>query len=221
VPDPEAILQGVTTRDRTSDRGPSRPQCAHDAVIDLAYRMTKLGPSHWGEVLVERTATIAIGVPTRARTSPPSDSHLTFLPAMVVASHRPKGSFRVAPYLDALGAGMEPGPRHRANARRSRRTSLPVIDACDSSGSGQLSGQLVHELLEGVRSNRTLGQVRRRRTSACVSPAGVHLRYQRGEKGERVTASLRMGLFRVGGEFPTINPLPSIAGGCTFSRLGR
>jgi len=29
--------------------------------------------------------------------------------------------------------------------------------------------------------------------------AGVHLRYQRSEEGERITASLRVGLFRVGG----------------------
>jgi len=29
--------------------------------------------------------------------------------------------------------------------------------------------------------------------------AGVHLRYHRSEEGEKVTAALRVGLFRVGG----------------------
>ena len=38
--------------------------------------------------------------------------------------------------------------------------------------------------------------------------AGVHLRYQRSEEGEKVTASLRVGLFRVGGGTLTINPPP-------------
>jgi len=36
--------------------------------------------------------------------------------------------------------------------------------------------------------------------------AGVHLRYQRTERGEKVTACLRVGLFRVGGPIRTRRP---------------
>jgi hypothetical protein len=40
--------------------------------------------------------------------------------------------------------------------------------------------------------------------------AGVHLRYQRSEEGERVTASLRVGLFRVGGPTGNLGPRPVV-----------
>ena len=43
APDPEAILQGVTTPQDSSDQVPSRPRCAHTAIIDSTDRSTKAG----------------------------------------------------------------------------------------------------------------------------------------------------------------------------------
>jgi len=75
-----------------------------------------------------------------------------------------------------------------------------VIDAFCSSDSGELSGPLVHELLEGVGGlTALLTESDTAERQRVYRAAGVHLRYQRTEEGEKVTASLHVGLFRVGG----------------------
>ena len=84
-----------------------------------------------------------------------------------------------------------------------------VIDAFSSSDSGELSGPLVHELLEGVGGLTTLLATSDTAERQLVyRAAGVHLRYHRSEEGEKVTASLRVGLFRVGGGIATISTCP-------------
>jgi hypothetical protein len=52
---------------------------------------------------------------------------------------------------------------------------------------------------ESVDSLRCLAKADSAERQQVYRAAGVHLRYQRSEEGERVTASLRVGLFRVGG----------------------
>jgi hypothetical protein len=53
--------------------------------------------------------------------------------------------------------------------------------------------------------------------------AGVHLRYHRSEEGEKVTAALRVGLFRVGGGTPTFfgglqpSPLDRVQGSTSYA----
>jgi hypothetical protein len=75
-----------------------------------------------------------------------------------------------------------------------------VINACDSSGAGELSEEQLRELLEEVGGlTALLANSNSTERQQVYRAAGVHLRYHRSEEGERITASLRVGLFGVGG----------------------
>lgn len=109
---------------------------------------------------------------------------------------------KLGQYLDALEAGMDPAliAQRTRLAQGELASATAVIDAFRSSESGELSGPLVHELLEGVGGLTTLLATSDTAERQLVyRSAGVHLRYHRSEEGEKVTASLRVGLFRVGG----------------------
>jgi hypothetical protein len=109
---------------------------------------------------------------------------------------------KLSQYLDALEAGMDPAlvtERTRV-AQGELASSNAVINACDSSGTGELSEQQLHELLEGVGGlTALLANSNSAERQQVYRAASVHLRHQRSEEGERITASLRVGLFRVGG----------------------
>ena len=109
---------------------------------------------------------------------------------------------KLSQYLDALEAGMDPAlvtERTRV-AQGELASSNAVINACDSSGAGELSEQQLRELLEGVGGlTALLANSNSAERQQVYRAAGVHLRYQRSEEGERITASLRVGLFGVGG----------------------
>jgi DNA invertase Pin-like site-specific DNA recombinase len=109
---------------------------------------------------------------------------------------------KLSQYLDALEAGMDPAlvtERTRV-AQGELASSNALINACDSSGAGELSEQQLRELLEGVGGlTALLANSNSAERQQVYRAAGVHLRYQRSEEGERITASLRVGLFRVGG----------------------
>jgi hypothetical protein len=109
-------------------------------------------------------------------------------------------------YLAALDAGLDPvlvTERTRA-AQVELAAATAVIDTYKGSGSGLLTGQEVHEL-QGIGGLTTLlahsDTAERQRVYRA---AGVCLRYQRSKEGEKVIASLRVGLSRVGGP---IDPL--------------
>ena len=90
-------------------------------------------------------------------------------------------------------------------------TATAVIDTFCSTSSGELSGPLVHELLEGVGGlTAVLATSDTAERQLVYRAAGVHLRYHRSEEGEKVTASLRVGLFRVGGPTGNRSPRPVI-----------
>ena len=79
-------------------------------------------------------------------------------------------------------------------------TANAVMNVCDSSSAGELSEQQLRELLEGVGGlTALLANSNSAERQRVYRAAGVHLRYQRSEEGERITASLRVGLFGVGG----------------------
>jgi hypothetical protein len=109
---------------------------------------------------------------------------------------------KLSQYLDALEAGMDPAlvtERTRV-AQVELASASAVINACDSSGAGELSERQLRELLEGVGElTAMLAKAGSAERQHVYDAAGVHLRYQRSEEGERITASLRVGLFGVGG----------------------
>jgi hypothetical protein len=116
---------------------------------------------------------------------------------------------KLSQYLDALEAGMDPAliAERTRLAQGELASATAVIEAFHASDSGELSGPLVHELLEGVGGlTAVLATSRTAQRQHVYRAAGVHLRYHRSEEGEKVTAALRVGLFRVGG--PTGNRSP-------------
>jgi site-specific DNA recombinase len=116
---------------------------------------------------------------------------------------------KLSQYLDALEAGMDPAliAERTRLAQGELASATAVIDAFRASESGELSGPLVHELLEGVAGlTAVLATSSTAQRQRVYRAAGVHLRYHRSEEGEKVTAALRVGLFRVGG--PTCNFAP-------------
>jgi hypothetical protein len=109
---------------------------------------------------------------------------------------------KLSQYLDALEAGMDPAliAERTRFAQGELASATAVIDAFRASESGDLSGPLVHELLEGVGGlTAVLATSSTAQRQHVYRAAGVHLRYHRSEEGEKVTAALRVGLFRVGG----------------------
>jgi hypothetical protein len=89
----------------------------------------------------------------------------------------------------------------RAHRRRTRvapgqlATAGAVIDGFRSSDSGELSGLLVHELLEGVgRLTTVLAASDTAERQRVYRAVGVHLRDHRTEEGEKITAALRVGM---------------------------
>jgi hypothetical protein len=108
---------------------------------------------------------------------------------------------KLGQYLDALEDGMDPvlvSKRTRV-AQGELASANAVINTCDSSGGGELSEQMLRELLEGVRGLTALlaDSTSAERQRVYRAP-GVHLRYQRSEEGERVTASLYSGVDQLG-----------------------
>jgi len=109
---------------------------------------------------------------------------------------------KLSQYLDALEAGMDPAlvTERTRIAQGELATANAVMNVCDTSGAGDLSEQALRELLEGVGGlTAMLAKADSAERQQVYRAAGVHLRYQRSEEGELVTASLRVGLFRVGG----------------------
>jgi site-specific DNA recombinase len=109
---------------------------------------------------------------------------------------------KLSQYLDALEAGMDPAlvTERTRIAQGELVTANAVMNVCDSSGAAELSEQLLRELLEGVGGlTSMLAKADSAERQEVYRAAGMHLRYQRSEEGERITASLRVGLFRVGG----------------------
>ena len=109
---------------------------------------------------------------------------------------------KLGQYLDALEAGVDPAliAERTRLAQGELASANAVIDAFRSSDSGELSGQLVHELLKGVGGlTAVLATSDAAQRQVVYRAAGVHLRYHRSEEGEKITAALRVGLFRVGG----------------------
>jgi hypothetical protein len=103
---------------------------------------------------------------------------------------------KLSQYLDALEAGMDPAlvaERTRV-AQGELASSNAVINASDSPGAGELSERQLRELLEGVGGlTALLAHSDTAERQRVYRAAGVHLRYQRSEEGERITASLRVG----------------------------
>jgi site-specific DNA recombinase len=109
---------------------------------------------------------------------------------------------KLSQYLDALEAGMDPAlvTERTRIAQGELATANAVMNVCDSSSAGELSEQQLRELLEGVGGlTALLANSNSAERQHVYRAAGVHLRYQRSEEGERITASLRVGLFGVGG----------------------
>jgi hypothetical protein len=126
---------------------------------------------------------------------------------------------KLGQYLDALEAGMDPA----LIAERTRVTqgelasATAVIDAFRSSDSGEMSGPLVHELLEGVGGlTAVLATSDTTERQLVYRAAGLHLRYHRSEEGEKVTVSLRVGLFRVGGAYDPLSTPAVLRGQVTL-----
>ncbi|MGH9071403.1 MAG: hypothetical protein ACRDX8_09650 [Acidimicrobiales bacterium] len=75
-----------------------------------------------------------------------------------------------------------------------------IITAYESSGPRQLSSEQVYGLLGNLGGLTTLlAESDTQERQRVYRSAGVHLRYERTDLGEKVTACLRVGLFRVGG----------------------
>jgi len=111
---------------------------------------------------------------------------------------------KLGQYLDALEAGMDPAliTERTRLAQGELASATVVIDEFRSSDSGELSGPLMHELLEGVGGlTAVLATSTTLQRQHVYRAAGVHLRYHRSEEGEKVTAALRVGLFGVGGAY--------------------
>jgi site-specific DNA recombinase len=109
---------------------------------------------------------------------------------------------KLGQYLDALEAGMDAAliAERSQVTQRELASATAVMDAFRSSDSGDLSGPLVCELLESVGGlTALLASSDTAERQRVYRAAGVHLRYHRSEEGEKITASLRVGLFRVGG----------------------
>jgi site-specific DNA recombinase len=118
---------------------------------------------------------------------------------------------KLSQYLDALEAGMDPAlvTERTRIAQGELATANAVMNVCDSSSAGELSEQQLRELLEGVGGlTALLANSNSAERQRVYRAAGVHLRYQRSEEGERITASLRVGLFGVGGPTWTRGPRP-------------
>lgn len=97
--------------------------------------------------------------------------------ARLQASEAPK---KLSQYLDALEVGMDPAlvtERTRV-AQGELASSNAVINACDSSGAGELSEQQLRELLGGVGGLTTLlANSKSAERQQVYRAAGVHLRY--------------------------------------------
>ena len=97
--------------------------------------------------------------------------------ARLQASEAPK---KLSQYLDALEAGMDPAlvtERTRV-AQGELASSNAVINACDSSGAGELSEQQLRELLGGVGGLTTLlANSKSAERQQVYRAAGLHLRY--------------------------------------------
>jgi hypothetical protein len=119
-----------------------------------------------------------------------------------------EGRKRLDQYLDALDAGMDPSlvTERTRTARVEIATASAVIDSYNASERRLMTAKEVHELLDSLGGLTALladsGTAERQRVYRA---AGVCLRYQRSAEGEKITASLRVGLFRVGGG-TTTNP---------------
>ncbi len=109
---------------------------------------------------------------------------------------------RLDQYLAALDAGMDPAlltERTRA-AQTELASAKAVIDTYGSSGPRQMTGDQVYGLLESVGGlTALLAEADTKIRQRVYRSAGVQLRYQRTERGEKITACLRVGLYRVGG----------------------
>ncbi len=109
---------------------------------------------------------------------------------------------RLDQYLAALDAGMDPGllTERTRTAQAELATAKAVIDTYGASGPQELTGEQVYGLLESVGGLTVLlAEADTKIRQRVYRSAGVHLRYQRTEKGEKITACLRVGLSRVGG----------------------
>ncbi len=133
-----------------------------------------------------------------------ADKHQSGEPAELRLARRQAHEARkkLDQYLAALDAGLDPvlvTERTRA-AQVELAAATAVIDTYRGSEPHLLTGREVHELLEGVGGLTTLlahsDTAERQRVYRA---AGVCLRYHRSEEGEKVIASLRVGLSRVGG----------------------
>jgi hypothetical protein len=105
---------------------------------------------------------------------------------------------RLGQYLDALEAGMDPAliAERTRLAQGELASATAVIDAFRSSDSGELSGPLVHELLDGVgRLTTVLATSDTAERQLVYRAAGVHLRYHRSEEGERSRQPCAWGCF--------------------------
>ena len=140
-----------------------------------------------------------------------ADSHQSAEPPELRGARHQAAAARkkINQYLEALEAGMDPKlvtERTRA-AQVELATAKTVIDMYESSGRSLLNGNEVHRLLRGVGGLAALlAEADTSERQRVYHTAGVHLRYQRSAKGEKITASLRIpdepntwGLFRVGG----------------------
>jgi site-specific DNA recombinase len=109
---------------------------------------------------------------------------------------------RLDQHLAALDAGMDPIllTERTRTAQADLAAAKAVIDSYESSKTREMTGDQVYGLLESVGGLAALlreadTEIRQR----VYRSAGVHLRYQRTEMGEKIIACLRVGLFRVGG----------------------
>jgi site-specific DNA recombinase len=104
-------------------------------------------------------------------------------------------------FLAALEAGIDPA----LIAERTRATQAElaearsVIDAYESSFLRPVTSQEIYDLLEEVSGLASLlAEADTEDRRHVYQAAGVNLRYQRTENGEKITASLRVGFSRVG-----------------------
>jgi site-specific DNA recombinase len=109
---------------------------------------------------------------------------------------------RLDQHLAALDAGMDPIllTERTRTAQADLAAAKTVIDSYGSSKTREMTGDQVYGLLKSVGGlTALLGEADTEVRQRVYRSAGVHLRYQRTEKGEKITACLRVGLFRVGG----------------------
>jgi hypothetical protein len=133
-----------------------------------------------------------------------ADNHQSSEPAELRRARRQAHEARkkLDQYLAALDAGLDPvlvTERTRA-VQVELASATAVIDAYEGFGPGLLTGQEVRDLLEGVGGLTTvLAHSDAAERQRVYRAAGVCLRYQRSEEPEKVIASLRVWLSRVGG----------------------